>query len=103
MAGMPDEPKAPSVPKTLKEKATGRRLVVVLEQASLETVKTKKVSGRDGGRKERRFSAPWKACVAPPRICRGLSYSTVMIIYPTTGDWDGTRPIAGPTFATRSF
>jgi rRNA small subunit pseudouridine methyltransferase Nep1 len=44
MASMPEEAvgSQPKLPKTLAEKHTARRLVVVLEQASLETVKTKK-------------------------------------------------------------
>ncbi|KAI8910803.1 Alpha/beta knot methyltransferase [Gorgonomyces haynaldii] len=40
------EQKAPKVPKTLREKSTAERLIVVLEQASLETAKLK--SGKEG-------------------------------------------------------
>ncbi|KAJ3058238.1 Ribosomal RNA small subunit methyltransferase mra1, partial [Quaeritorhiza haematococci] len=42
-------PKAPKVPKTPQEKDTARRLIVVLEQASLETVK---VGGGGKGSKD---------------------------------------------------
>ena len=40
------EPKPPKVPKTLKEKNNSQRLIVVLEQASLETIKLGK--GKEG-------------------------------------------------------
>jgi hypothetical protein len=42
-AAMPKESITPRVPSTQKEKDNTKRLVVVLEQASLETVKTKRV------------------------------------------------------------
>jgi rRNA small subunit pseudouridine methyltransferase Nep1 len=35
-------PKAPKLPKSAEEKHTGRRVIVVLEKAALETVKTKR-------------------------------------------------------------
>ena len=37
-----ERPTEPKLPRTAEEKAHGKRVIVVLEKASLETVKTKK-------------------------------------------------------------
>ncbi|CAM9438925.1 unnamed protein product [Choristocarpus tenellus] len=42
VASSGDESLAPSVPSTLTERCEGRRVIVVLQRASLETVKTRK-------------------------------------------------------------
>eukprot|EP01138_Halocafeteria_seosinensis_P015903 gb/GECG01016229.1/.p1 GENE.gb/GECG01016229.1/~~gb/GECG01016229.1/.p1 ORF type:complete len:232 (+),score=19.63 gb/GECG01016229.1/:1-696(+) len=42
MASMPETREEPKLPKTLSEQANQKRLIVVLQQASLEAVKTKK-------------------------------------------------------------
>ncbi|KAJ3268210.1 Ribosomal RNA small subunit methyltransferase mra1, partial [Borealophlyctis nickersoniae] len=46
MQSLLTDPKPPKIPKTPLEKETSRRLIVVLEQASLETVKLGK--GKEG-------------------------------------------------------